>query len=115
MELLNDDSTCMQQAPVLLVLLPGANMAPTEMVDEGFVSALRQRRLAVDVLLVGASLTYVYDGSMLDRLRDEVIAPYRARGYRRIWLAGISLGGFVAMGYAMTNPGQIEGPALTRR
>ena len=120
MELLNDDSTCMQQALVLLVLLPGANMTPTEMVDEGFVRALRQRRLAVDVLLVGASLTYVYDGSMLDRLRDEVIAPYRARGYRRIWLAGISLGGFVAMGYAMTNPGQIEGvlalaPYLGRR
>ena len=120
MELLHDDSACTTQAPVLLVLLPGANMTPTEMVDEGFVRALRQRGLAVDVLLVGAGLPYVYDGSMLDRLRDDVIAPYRARGYRRIWLAGISLGGYVAMGYALTNPGQIEGivalaPYLGRR
>ena len=120
MELLHDDGPCATQAPVLLVLLPGANMTPTEMLDEGFVRALRQRGLAVDVLLVGASLSYVYDGSMLDRLRDDVIAPYRARGYRRIWLAGISLGGFVAMGYALTNPGQIEGivalaPYLGRR
>jgi pimeloyl-ACP methyl ester carboxylesterase len=49
-----------------------------------------------------------------------VIAPLRARGYRRIWLAGISLGGFVAIGYAMRHPGEVEGlvtlaPYLGRR
>lgn len=109
MELLQDDSACATQAPVLLVLLPGANMTLAEMQDEGFVRALRQRRLAVDVLLVGASLNYLYDGSLLDRLHNDVIEPYRARGYRRIWLAGISLGGFVAMAYALEHPGQIEG------
>lgn len=120
MELLHDDGPCATQAPVLLVLLPGANMTPGEMVDEGMVRALRQRRLAVDVLVVGASLTYVYDRSMLDRLRDDVVAPYRARGYRRLWMAGISLGGFIAMAYAMQQPGQVEGivtlaPYLGRR
>ena len=120
MELLHDDRACAQQAPVLLVLLPGANMAPAEMQAEGMVEALRRRQLAVDVVIAGAGLEYVYDGSILERLRDDVIAPYRARGYRRLWLAGISLGGFVAMGYAMRNPGQVEGivalaPYLGRR
>ena len=67
-----------------------------------------------------AGLAYVYDGSILDRLRADVIEPYRVRGYRRVWLAGISLGGFVAMGYALRHPGQIEGivalaPYLGRR
>jgi len=120
MQLISDDRACTAQAPVLLVLLPGANMTPAEMVDEGFVSALRQRRLAVDVLVAGAGLEYVYDGSVLDRLHTDVIAPYRQAGYTRIWLAGISLGGFVALGYAMRHPGQIEGivalaPYLGRR
>ena len=109
MDLLQDDSDCSNQAPVLLVLLPGANMTLAEMQDEGLVRPLRQRRLAVDVLLVGASLNHLYDGSLLDRLHNDVIEPYRTRGYRRIWLAGISLGGFVAMAYALNHPGQVEG------
>lgn len=120
MPLIADDRACTAQAPVLLVLLPGANMTPSEMLDEGMVAALRQRRLAVDVVVAGAGLEYVYDGSVLTRLHTDVIAPYRAAGYTRIWLAGISLGGFVAMGYAMRHPGQVEGivalaPYLGRR
>ena len=109
MEVLHDDSACAAQAPVLLVLLPGAHMRPAEMQAEGMVEALRRRRLAVDVVIAGAGLAYVYDGSIVARLRDDVIEPYRARGYRRIWLAGISLGAYVAMGYALRNPGQVEG------
>ena len=120
MELLHDDRACARQAPVLLVLLPGANMSPAEMQAEGMIEALRQRQLAVDAVIAGTGLEYVYNGSMLERLRDDVIAPYRARGYSRIWLAGISLGGYVAMGYALRNPGQVEGifalaPYLGRR
>ena len=109
MELVHDDRACAQQAPVLLVLLPGAHMTAAEMQAEGMVQALRQRHLAVDAVIAGAGLEYVYDGSMLQRLRDDFIAPYQARGYRRIWLAGISLGGYVAMGYALRYPGQVEG------
>ncbi len=120
MELIADDRACAQQAPVLLVLLPGAHMTPAEMQAEGLVAAVRQRGLAVDVLVAGASMDYVYDGSLLRRLHDDVIAPYRARGYRRVWLAGISLGGFAAMGYALEHPGDVEGlitlaPYLGRR
>ena len=120
MDLLQDDRACTRQAPVLLVLLPGANMQPAEMLAEGMVQSVRTRQLAVDVVLAGAGLEYVFDGSILDRLRSDIIEPYRARGYRRVWLAGISLGGFVALGYALRHPGQIEGivalaPYLGRR
>ena len=120
MDLLQDDKACPAQAPVLLVLLPGANMQPAEMLQQGMVQAVRQRQLAVDVVVAGAGLEYVYDGSILDRLQQDIITPYRARGHRRIWLAGISLGSFVAFGYALRHPGQIEGivalaPYLGRR
>lgn len=120
MDLLFDDRACVHQAPVLLVLLPGVNMAPAEMLDEGMLRAVRERGLAVDVVVADAQLHYLYDGSMLQRLRQDVIAPLRQRGYRRIWLAGISLGGYVAIGYAMRHPDEIEGvvtlaPYLGRR
>lgn len=105
-----DDRACPATlAPVLLVFLPGAHMAPAELQEQGFVSALRARHRAVDMLLPDAHLGYMYDGSLLTRLHDDVIAPARAQGYRRIWLAGISLGGFLALAYAMEHPGQVEG------
>lgn len=109
MELLHDDSACTGQAPVLLVLLPGANMAPAEMQREGMLQAVRHAGLKADVLVAGASLNHVYDRSVMQRLDSDVFGPYAARGYRRFWLAGISLGGFIAMGYAQLNPGRIEG------
>ena len=109
LQVLHDDDACTFKAPVLLVLLPGVYMAPQEMRDQGMVAALRKRRLAVDVVIAGAGVEYLYDGSILDRLHTDVIAPYRSSGYRRVWLAGISLGAYVAMRYAQQHPGQIEG------
>ena len=114
MDVSYDDRACAgTQAPVLLVLLPGANMAPAELEREGFVAAVRERRLAVDVAIADANLAYVYNGSVLQHLHADVIAPARAAGYRRIWLAGISLGAYVAMAYAQQHPGEIEGLLLT--
>ena len=109
MNVLHDFSACSTRADVLLVLLPGAHMAPEELQREGFVQAVRQRGLAVDVALVDSHLGYVYDGSLFERLHQDVIAPARAQGWQRIWLAGISLGGYAAMGYSMRNPGLVEG------
>ncbi|MDE2275868.1 MAG: alpha/beta hydrolase [Burkholderiales bacterium] len=108
-----DDGGCPATlAPVLLVLLTGAHMAPQEMVQQGFIAAVRQRHLAVDVTVADANLRYAYDGTLLERLHDDVMAPARAAGWRRIWLGGISLGGYAALLYAMRNPGAIEGLTL---
>jgi pimeloyl-ACP methyl ester carboxylesterase len=121
MDVFYDDRACAKtQAPVLLVLLPGANMEISELQREGFVAAVRRQNLAVDVAIADANLNYVFDGSMLKRMREDVVGAARAQGYQRIWLAGISLGGFVALGYALKNPGEIEGlmlmaPYLGRR
>ncbi len=109
MNVLYDLNACSTRADVLLVLLPGAHMAPEELQREGFVQAVRQRGLAVDMMLVDSHLGYVYDGSLFERLHQDVIAPARAQGWQRIWLAGISLGGYAAMGYAMRHPGLVEG------
>ena len=112
MDVIRDDQGCSATlAPTLLVFLPGAHMQPQELVQQGFVAAVRLRQRAVDLALPDAHLGYVYDGSMFDRLRDDVIAPALApaEGRRQIWLAGISLGGYVALNYARRHPEHIAG------
>jgi pimeloyl-ACP methyl ester carboxylesterase len=112
MDVIRDDQGCSGSlSPTLLVFLPGAHMQPVELVQQGFVAALRQRQRAVDIALPDANLGYVYDGSVLEHLRDDVIAPALApaEGRRQIWLAGISLGGYLALAYAQRHPEQIAG------
>ena len=100
MELLHFDDTGPFAAPTLVVLLPGAYSGPQEFVDEGFVQALRQRRLQADVVVAGARIEHYIEGPVLDRLHEQVVAPARARGVRQVWLVGISLGGLFALAYA---------------
>lgn len=88
------------RADTLVVMLPGAYSLPQEFVNEGYVQALRTRGVRADVLVADAHLGYFNDRSVLQRLRDDVVAPARAQGYRRLWLVGISLGGFGALAYA---------------
>jgi pimeloyl-ACP methyl ester carboxylesterase len=104
-----DKSTCTARADTLLVMLPGAYSNPDEFVREGYVSAVTQRRLAVDVMRVDARLGYYKDGSIVDRLEHDVIAPARAGGYRAIWIVGISIGGFGGLIYAKAHPGDLAG------
>ncbi len=73
------------------------------------MAALRQRSLAVDVAMVDSHLGYFIDGNVVRRLREDVVLPARAAGYRSIWLVGISLGGFGALGYAAEHGEDIDG------
>ncbi|VTU17030.1 Alpha/beta hydrolase family protein [Variovorax sp. SRS16] len=102
-------SSCTASAETLLVMLPGAYSRPDEFVREGFLAALDERRLAVDVLRVDAHLGYYNNGSIFERLQADVFAPARAQGYRSIWILGISVGGLGALGYAEMHPGEIAG------
>jgi pimeloyl-ACP methyl ester carboxylesterase len=97
------------RAPVLFVMLPGAYSRPPEFVDEGFVQALRQRGVAADVVIADSHLGYFGEKSVLERLRADVVLPARARGYRQVWLVGISLGGLAALGYAVRHGDEITG------
>lgn len=90
-------------------MLPGAYSVPREFIDQGFVSTLHAQGFAVDVALADAHLGYAEHGTLLERLRDDVLAPARREGYRRIWLVGISLGGFASLGLLMRQPESIEG------
>ena len=104
-----DASQCTARADTLIVMLPGVYSYPEEFVREGFVKAVQDNRLAVDVVRVDAHLGYYEKNAFVERLRQDVIAPAKAHGYRAIWIFGISLGGFGGLIYAQEHPEDIAG------
>ena len=109
-----------RRADTLIVLLPGAYDTPQDFIEQGFVNALRVRRLPVDLLLVDAHTGYYTAQQIVERLHSEVIAPARAQGYARVWLGGISLGGYGSLLFAREHAKMIDGlftmaPFLGRR
>lgn len=98
--------------PLLMALLTGTYSEPEDFVREGFPQALRERGVRAEVVMAGVRAAWVADGSIVERLEDHVVAPGRSRGRTRIWLAGISLGGLAALGYAARRAHALEGIAL---
>jgi pimeloyl-ACP methyl ester carboxylesterase len=97
------------QAPLLVVMLPGVYSLPRDFIDEGFVRTLHARGFAADVWLVDSHLGYVENGTLLERLHSDVIVPAQHLGYPRVWLVGISLGGFAALGLLRRQPDAVAG------
>ena len=93
----------------LIVFMPGVQELPQDIVREGFVDQVRARGIDADVVVVDAHLGYFYNGVFEQRLREDIVLPARARGYRSVWLAGISLGGFGALRYARAFGGDVDG------
>ena len=93
----------------LLLFLPGLRDSAAVFADEGFVAAAQTRGIEADMIGVEAHLGYYMEKTFLQRLKEDVIDPARRRGYRQIWLIGISLGGFGALWYDIENPGDLAG------
>lgn len=89
--------TFTRTAPDLLVLLPGIAGTPEEFSRKGLIEQVADADIPVDVLVADAHFGYYRERSLLHRLQEDVLAPARAAGYQRIYVAGISLGGFGAL------------------
>lgn len=75
----------------LLVMLPGIDDRYTDFAANGWIEpALAQ---GFDVVAVDAHFAYYKHQIIEQRLHDDVLAPARAKGYRHIYLVGVSLGG----------------------
>lgn len=101
-----------QYADTLVILLPGAYQQPEDFIKEGFVQAVRQRQLGIDLIMAELSFSHIADQSALSEIHSNLIQPAIAAGYQNIWLAGISVGGYVAMAYAGRYPRQLAGLLL---
>lgn len=101
-----------QAGRILLLMLPGAKHAPRHLVENGFIRALRERNLAVDVLALDAHADLYLDGEQIERMLHDTLNAAHAHGYSRIWVLGISLGGTGAMLCAVQRAAAIEGVFL---
>jgi pimeloyl-ACP methyl ester carboxylesterase len=97
------------RAKLLVVLLPGARSTARDFARQGFIRAVRDHKLSADIIAADAHMGFYYARTFLDRLHDDVIAPAKGRGYDRIWLVGISIGGFGALRYAQVHPDLLSG------
>jgi hypothetical protein len=100
---------CGHPVDTLLVLLPGSYDEAAQFIDEGFVGAVHDARIAADVALVGASVPFYRDGDIVVRLDADVVGPAKARGIRHLWFAGISIGGLGSLIYANEGAGAVDG------
>jgi pimeloyl-ACP methyl ester carboxylesterase len=98
-------------APQRIVMLPAAFAEPEDFLREGFVAAVRERRLDIDLVFAGLELEHVSDRSMLEWLRTDLIQPARARGCA-VWVGGISLGAYLALCLAARHGGELAGLCL---
>ena len=95
-----------------IVLLPGAFTSAGDFVTESFAEAVSERGLGIDLIVTDLELTSVTDRSILERLRSGPLRAARAAGCESVWLAGVSLGAFVALVLAERFPGEVDGLCL---
>jgi pimeloyl-ACP methyl ester carboxylesterase len=112
MEAIHDPAPAPGADRIALVMLPGAGDRAQDLVEQGFVRALRQRGLGIDVVVADARFDHYLEKSVVAQLERDVIAPLRKRGSARLWLMGISLGCTGALSYAREHAGAVEGMLL---
>jgi pimeloyl-ACP methyl ester carboxylesterase len=98
-------------AETRIVWLPGAYDSAQSFRTAGFTGAVARRGLMLDLVYVDLDLEHLGDRQALRRLRSEVVLPAREAGIT-CWLAGISLGGMLALDYAATYPEDLFGLCL---
>jgi len=93
---------------VAVGLLSGSYSTPEDFVREGFPKAVEDRGIAAWLVMAEVRAAHFSDGSVVRRIRESVVEPALARGHRRVWLAGISLGALAALSYAARHGGDLE-------
>lgn len=96
----------------LIVYLPGNGDDPSAFDHYGLREAITKRGVAIDIVAVDAYLAYYAKGIIFTRLKEDVIDPAKARGYKDIWLVGNSLGAYGSITYARMHPQDIAGIVL---
>jgi pimeloyl-ACP methyl ester carboxylesterase len=92
----------------LLIYLPGMGDSITVLQGNGLIDSIRAYAPSFDVVAADVNYGYYADRTLHERVTTDIINPALARGYRRIWFLGNSMGGVGSQIYA----GVIEGMIL---
>ncbi|HUY83451.1 MAG TPA: alpha/beta hydrolase-fold protein [Steroidobacteraceae bacterium] len=95
-----------------VVLLPGINESPNRVRDAGFADAVRERDACVELQFAAYEFEELADRAVATRLAERILTPDPTPAAARPWLAGISLGGYVALQCARLHPSAVAGVCL---
>jgi pimeloyl-ACP methyl ester carboxylesterase len=96
----------------LVIFLPGKRSRSGDFDRKRFLGMARERGVDADLMEADLHLGYYREGTYSKRLWEDVVAPARASGYRRIWIVGISMGGSGVLGFAREHPDSLAGIVL---
>ncbi|HUI91852.1 MAG TPA: alpha/beta hydrolase [Chitinivibrionales bacterium] len=96
----------------LLVYLPGFGDSITVLQGNGIIDSIKAYAPSFDVVSADVHYGYYADRTLHERVTKDIIDPANAKGYRRIWFLGNSMGGLGSQLYAWKHPGVIEGIIL---
>jgi len=98
-----------------ILFMPGRRSRGDDFESNGFIKAVQEHGLDVELVAVDAHLGYYLDGGyrlLPTRIHEDVVQPLMAHGRRRIWLVGTSLGAFGSLAYAKQFPEAVAGVIL---
>jgi hypothetical protein len=93
-------------------MLPGIGMAADEFAAHGFISTVHERPWPIDIVAAQPELDLYLEGKIAGALHEDIVAPAMARGYRRLWLLGVSVGGMGALLYTAARFAAVDGLVL---
>lgn len=108
-EMVRIDAQAEKTSDTLFIVLPGMMDEPKDFVREGFFEILHKEMPDADAIAVDAHFKYYKNRTLLTRLKADVIEPARAKGYRKIWLMGVSMGGLGSLLYLQKHADTIDG------
>jgi pimeloyl-ACP methyl ester carboxylesterase len=94
----------------LVIMLPGRGDRANAFIREGFQEVAERR--GFDTVAVDAHFGYYMERSLLPRLHEDIVLPARQAGYEKIWILGISMGGYGTLLYASEHPDLVDGVIL---
>lgn len=97
------------QGEDLIIFLPGRWDSPDNYERYRFLETAWEEGWKVDGLLVDAHLGYYYTRTLAQRFAEDIWPQVDARGYRQVWISGISLGGLGSIFTSIDTPDRIDG------
>jgi pimeloyl-ACP methyl ester carboxylesterase len=101
-----------QRRECLVVMMPGLFDIPDELFSSGVIEDTARASDRCDLAVVDTNLGYYRTNTLVARLRADVLRVAEHRGYREIWLVGVSMGALGAVLLAREAPDRIEGMVL---
>jgi pimeloyl-ACP methyl ester carboxylesterase len=94
----------------VVIMLPGRGDRAATFISNGFQNA--GENYGFDTIAADAHFGYFRKRNLVERLHADIVLPAREAGYKKIWLLGISAGGFGSILYASQHPDEIDGVIL---